>query len=145
MSIDIKEIEEIKKVDKPWGYEKWIAEGGPDFKYVLKEILFKSKFKSSIQFHEFKEETSYVQKGSGILYYYPEPINIEEWKNDSEYRKILDNYINDNDFDKYKIKLLTGLIYLNMAALHHKPFNFALISYGVSIIRDVLNEKKYAK
>ena len=80
MSIDIKEIEEVKKVDKPWGYEKWIADGSPDFKYVLKEILFKSKFKSSIQFHEFKEETNYVQKGSGILYYYPEPVNIEEWK-----------------------------------------------------------------
>ena len=80
MSIDIKEIEDVKKVDKPWGYEKWIAEGIPDFKYVLKEILLKSKCKSSIQFHEFKDETNYVQKGSGILHYYPEPINIEEWK-----------------------------------------------------------------
>jgi len=72
-------------------------------------------------------------------------VSFNKWKNDSEYRKILDNYISDNDFDKYKIKLLTGLIYLNMAALHHKPFNFALISYGASIIRDVLNEKKHAK
>ena len=61
MTIDIKELDEVKKVNKPWGYEKWIADGKPNFKYVLKEILFKSNFKSSIQFHEFKEETNYVQ------------------------------------------------------------------------------------
>ena len=50
MSIDIKKIQDIKKVDKPWGYEKWIADGSPNFRYALKEILLKSKFKSSIQF-----------------------------------------------------------------------------------------------
>ena len=47
MTIDIKELDEVKKVNKPWGYEKWIADGKPNFKYVLKEILFKSNFKSS--------------------------------------------------------------------------------------------------
>ena len=47
MTIDIKELDEVKKVNKPWGYEKWIADGKPNFKYVLKEILFKSNFKST--------------------------------------------------------------------------------------------------
>ena len=42
MSIDIKKIQDIKKVDKPWGYEKWIADGSPNFRYALKEILLKS-------------------------------------------------------------------------------------------------------
>jgi Mannose-6-phosphate isomerase len=95
MTIDIKELDEVKKVNKPWGYEKWIADGKPNFKYVLKEILFKSNFKSSIQFHEFKEETNYVQSGTGILHYYPEPVNIKEWKNghysNEEINKILKN------------------------------------------------------
>tara|TARA_B100000676_G_C18092155_1_gene861131 strand:+ start:7935 stop:9194 length:1260 start_codon:yes stop_codon:yes gene_type:complete len=95
MTIDIKELDEVKKVNKPWGYEKWIADGKPNFKYVLKEILFKSNFKSSIQFHEFKEETNYVQSGTGILHYYPEPVNIKEWKNghysNEEIDKILKN------------------------------------------------------
>ena len=82
MSIDIKKIQDIKKVDKPWGYEKWIADGSPNFRYALKEILLKSKFKSSVQFHEFKEETNYIQKGEGILHYYPNPINFEKYQND---------------------------------------------------------------
>ena len=38
MSIDIRKHDSIKKVEKPWGYEKWIADGAPDFKYALKEI-----------------------------------------------------------------------------------------------------------
>ena len=45
MTIDIKELDEVKKVNMPWGYEKWIADGKPNLKYVLKEILFKSNFK----------------------------------------------------------------------------------------------------
>ena len=36
MAVTIKEINEVKKVSKPWGYEKWIADGSPDFKYVIK-------------------------------------------------------------------------------------------------------------
>lgn len=95
MSVEIKKIDSIKKVKKPWGYEKWIADGAPDFKYALKEIFFKSGFKSSIQFHEFKEETTYIQKGTGILYYYPDPIDFEKYKingySDDDIKNILDN------------------------------------------------------
>ena len=29
MSIEIKKVDSIKKVNKPWGYEKWIADGAP--------------------------------------------------------------------------------------------------------------------
>ena len=95
MSIDIKKIESVKKVEKPWGYEKWIADGAPNFKYALKEIFFKSGFKSSIQFHEFKEETTYVQSGTGILHYFPQEIDFERYKNgdysDEDIQKIIDN------------------------------------------------------
>ncbi len=65
MNIKILDISNIRTVTKPWGYEKWIADGSPDFKYALKEILFRANFKSSIQFHEFKEETNYKTQGSG--------------------------------------------------------------------------------
>ena len=111
MSIDIKKIQDIKKVDKPWGYEKWIADGSPNFKYALKEILLKSKFKSSVQFHEFKEETNYIQKGEGILHYYPNPINFEKYQNneysDDEFKDILTNL--------KKQKLYPGMVF------HIKP------------------------
>ena len=111
MSIDIKKIKEIKKVSKPWGYEKWIADGTPDFKYALKEILFKSKFKSSIQFHEFKEETNYVQKGEGILHYYPAPIDFKKYKNNEYSNDDLNDILNHLK----KEKLFPGMVF------HIKP------------------------
>lgn len=111
MSIDIKKIQDIKKVDKPWGYEKWIADGSPNFKYVLKEIFLKSKFKSSVQFHEFKEETNYIQKGEGILHYYPNPINFEKYQN-NEYS---DDEFNDILTNLKKQKLYPGMVF------HIKP------------------------
>lgn len=81
MSVDIKDICNVRTVKKPWGYEKWIADGSPDFRYALKEIFFKANFQTSIQFHEFKEETNFVQKGKGILYFSLEIINIQKFKN----------------------------------------------------------------
>ena len=86
MSIEIKKIDQIKTVKKPWGYEKWIADGAPDFKYALKEILFRSGYKSSIQFHEHKEETNYILKGKGILHYSKTPIDIKKF-NEKKYSK----------------------------------------------------------
>jgi len=116
MSIEIKKINDVKNIDKPWGYEKWIAEGSPNFKYALKEILFKSKFKSSLQFHEFKEETSYIQKGSGILHYHPKPINVKEWKS-GQYS---DNEINDILFNMDTVELSAGMVYHIKSGIIHQ-------------------------
>ena len=55
----------MKIVNKPWGYEKWIHEG----KYVLKEICMKAGLKSSLQYHRLKDETNYILRGKGVLYY----------------------------------------------------------------------------
>ncbi len=63
---------------------------------------------------------------------------MKNWENDFEYEKQLEDFIKDKGFELKKIKLLTGLIYLNMAALHHSPFNFALMSIGRQIIFDAL-------
>ena len=54
----------MKLVNKPWGYEKWITEG----RYVFKEIFIRGGCKSSLQYHDIKEETNYVIRGLGILY-----------------------------------------------------------------------------
>ena len=51
--IKITDIEHAKTIKKPWGYEKWIADGAPDFKYALKEIIISKSFQSSIHFNEF--------------------------------------------------------------------------------------------
>jgi len=79
MKITIKNINEIKTVNKPWGYEKWIADGRPHFKYALKEIFIKKGFKSSLQFHEKKEESNFILSGTAILHYSDSKINLKKF------------------------------------------------------------------
>lgn len=111
MSINISNIDNVKIVKKPWGYEKWIADGSPYFKYALKEIFFRALYSSSIQFHEFKEETTYVQKGKGILHYSTAPIDIKKFHDgkysEADLQKIISNM--------KKIEISPGVIY------HIKP------------------------
>jgi len=88
-------IEETETVKKPWGYEKWIAKGSPDFKYALKEIFFRAPHRTSIQFHKIKEETEYFIKGKGIFHYYPDPIDLDKFEkglySDDDIKKIINN------------------------------------------------------
>ena len=80
MNIKILDISNIRTVTKPWGYEKWISDGAPDFKYVLKEIFYRSPFRTSIQVHKFKEETHYVLSGRGTLFYSQEIFDAEKYE-----------------------------------------------------------------
>ena len=82
-----------------------------------------------------KDLYNFHQDGNNVT------VSLTKWKNDDNYQKILDDYIKQKNLDFEKIRLLVGLIYINMAALHHSPFNFALICLGSSIISDILNEK----
>lgn len=66
---------EIKKVNKHWGYELWIADGSAT-PYVSKRILFKAGNRTSLQVHEYKIETNYVLSGTGFLHRSKEPIDI---------------------------------------------------------------------
>ena len=80
MNIKILDISNIRTVTKPWGYEKWISDGAPDFKYVLKEIFYRSPFRTSIQVHKFKEETHYVLSGRGTLFYSQEIFDVGKYE-----------------------------------------------------------------
>ncbi len=61
-------MKDVRFVKKPWGYEKWIADGNPNFKYALKEIFLKAGNKSSLQFHKDKQESNYILTGKGLLH-----------------------------------------------------------------------------
>ncbi len=52
------------KVDKPWGYEIWYAWTD---QYVGKIIHVNKGGKLSLQYHDFKDETSYLLKGKLLL------------------------------------------------------------------------------
>lgn len=68
----------IKKVNKHWGYELWIADGSVT-PYASKRILFRSGNRTSLQVHEYKIETNYVLSGTGVLHRSTEPLNIAEF------------------------------------------------------------------
>ncbi len=85
----------IKKVNKPWGYELWIASNENKAKFAMKEIYIKSGFKTSFQFHEKKEECNYIINGTGKFYVSKNKINLQKFKknkySESELRKIIKN------------------------------------------------------
>jgi len=53
-----------KRVEKPWGYEIWYAWTD---QYVGKIIHVNAGGKLSLQYHEHKDETSYLLKGKMLL------------------------------------------------------------------------------
>jgi len=56
-----------------------------------------------------------------------------------EVREVFENFVITHGFDINKIRLITGLIYLNMAPLHHDPFDHLLYFLGKNMIYKQLN------
>ena len=89
------EYKDTKKVNKPWGYELWIASDVNNSTYALKEIFIKTGFKTSYQFHEFKEECNYIISGEGTLLLSDDKIDLNKFKennyNEKDLKRILNN------------------------------------------------------
>ena len=66
----------LYKVDKPWGHELWI--NGQHPRYAFKEIFIKAGFKTSLQYHNLKQETNVLFEGRTKLHF----KNIDAVKND---------------------------------------------------------------
>lgn len=62
--MDITQNDLPKRVEKPWGYEIWYAWTD---EYVGKIIHVNKGGKLSLQYHEHKDETSYLLKGKLLL------------------------------------------------------------------------------
>ena len=58
---------DLYKVEKPWGHELWI--NGQHEGYALKQIYIKSGTKTSLQYHNYKQETNVLFKGKAKLHY----------------------------------------------------------------------------
>lgn len=82
----------MKKVNKHWGHELWIADGSHT-PYALKRILFKAGNRTSLQVHELKIETNYVLSGTGKLYISREPLHIQDF---------LENGMTENEVLSYE-------------------------------------------
>jgi mannose-1-phosphate guanylyltransferase len=91
----------IKKVNKHWGYELWIADGTTT-PYASKRILFKAGNRTSLQVHQYKIETNYVLSGNGILHRSKEPLNIEQFLNNGMTVQQVEDY--EATFDVIELK-----------------------------------------
>jgi mannose-6-phosphate isomerase-like protein (cupin superfamily) len=58
---------EAKLVTKPWGWERWLHETGAPFGF--KVIMIKAGHRTSLQYHERKQETYFILQGEGRLHY----------------------------------------------------------------------------
>ncbi len=58
---------DLYKVGKPWGHELWINGQHPC--YALKQIFVKAGTKTSLQYHNFKQETNVLFQGMAKLHY----------------------------------------------------------------------------
>jgi hypothetical protein len=58
---------DIYKVVKPWGHELWINGQHPC--YALKQVFVLAGTKTSLQYHNFKQETNVLFQGSAMLHY----------------------------------------------------------------------------
>lgn len=55
-----------------------------------------------------------------------------------ECEKTMKNFLNKEGLDEQRVKILTALIYLNIAALHHYPYCFLLYGLGKEMLYDTL-------
>jgi thiamine kinase-like enzyme/UTP-glucose-1-phosphate uridylyltransferase len=81
-----------------------------------------------------KDEYEVTQKdGKNIFFNFLLKNNLLEFKN------AFDKFIIENGYSLQKVKLLTSLIFLNIAPLHHYPYNIFLYYLGKSMLYENIN------
>lgn len=95
-----------KLVNKPWGHERWLADGVRT-PYALKEILFKAGHRSSLQVHKFKIETNYVLSGTGLLTVSKLKFPINQYLNGELGSDTLDWYLQNIE----ELPLESGMVF----------------------------------
>ena len=62
-----------------------------------------------------------------------------------ECQKVLFDFLQKEDYDEKKVQTLTAIIWLNMAPLHHYPFNIFLYYFGKLHLWRAINETNKQK
>jgi len=65
--------------------------------------------------------------------------NLQRKESLVECEQRLNAWIQENGFDLKKVRVLTALIYLNIAALHHYPYSLLLYGLGKKMLKKELN------
>jgi thiamine kinase-like enzyme len=68
-------------------------------------------------------------------------INIFRNQTHVEIEHMFFKFLKEEHYDIQKVKILTALIYLNIATLHHYPYSKFLFYFGKYMLNNILNEK----
>ena len=55
-----------------------------------------------------------------------------------EFEKVFENFISENQYDLNKVRMLSAITYLNIAACHHNPYSLLLFYLGKSQLYELL-------
>lgn len=92
--------EDIKLVNKPWGWEKWIQEGNDTYPFVLKQIFLRAGQRTSLQVHKSKSESILILSGNAEITTYDQHFNCLKYLkgnySSDEMLKIFSNLITNN-------------------------------------------------
>ena len=66
-------------------------------------------------------------------------FDIQRKQNLVECEKRLNVWMKENNYDLKKVKVLTALIFLNIATLHHYPYSLLLYGLGKKMLKDELD------
>jgi NDP-sugar pyrophosphorylase family protein/thiamine kinase-like enzyme len=90
----------------------------------------------TISYKLIKQELfSFDMSGNKVFYKYEITNNLVES------REKYEQFIIENGYDLKKVKLLTGIIFLNMSPMHNDPFDLMIYFMGKLTIHKALNEK----
>ena len=69
-------------------------------------------------------------------------IKIRKKLNNLVSIKLFEEWVKLKNYNFKKIKIICGLVYLNIAALHHNPYSIFLFYLGKLMIYNTLNNEK---
>jgi hypothetical protein len=98
--------------------------------YIIADIEEKNKIIKSLQntVNNFNLDDTIVEKDNEIKYSFERKSILEDCEN------YFYQWLEKNNYDVKKVKILTGLIYLNIAALHHNPYCHLLFNLGKTML-----------
>lgn len=82
-----------------------------------------------------KDDSISITEGSSIIKYCHDTTSQL-----TEFIKSYENWLINNNYDLNKVKLITGLIYLNMSPLHNNKFNKMLWFKSIEMLYDYINK-----
>ena len=84
-----------------------------------------------------REEKYFVSYENDIAQY-----KFSKRNNLLKYLKYFESFINKNNYDLNRVRLISALIYLNIAPLHHHPYSDLLFFHGKLSLKNLLGKNK---